>query len=96
MQASFHLMDIYQITGIGVVVVGNVTQGTLVPGMKIGINGKIMEIKSIQAKHKQLTQANEGMAIGISLRNGDRKILEMIKGKEIVFADQVDPKVEHI
>jgi len=64
--------------------------------MKIGINGKIMTIKSIEMKHKQITEAHEGDNIGFTLHNSDYNLLRSLIGKEVVFADQVSPEVEHI
>ena len=96
MEAKVQIVDVYRITGIGIVPVGKVVEGTLKVGMKIGIDGKIMEIKSIEMHHKQLTEAHEGDNIGFALRNGDYDLLKKIRGKEAVFSTQVSPEIEHI
>ena len=96
MEANVMIENIYKIFGVGIVVVGQVTKGILRIGYKIGIDGNIMEIKSIEAKHKQLVEAREGMNIGFALKNGDKQLLEKIKGKEVVFAEQVNPEPELI
>ena len=65
---SFRVEDVYNIKGVGIVAVGQVTEGSLVPGQKTFINGKQTEIKSMEAGHKQIFFASTGQSIGINLR----------------------------
>jgi hypothetical protein len=65
--------------------------------MKIGVDGKIMEIKGIEMHHKQLAQAPEGSNVAISFhKGGDEKLLKKLRGKEVIFSTQVNPEIERI
>jgi len=66
--ASFSVMDVYNIMGVGIVVVGTVQGGTVTLGQRAAINGKQAEIKSIEANHRQIASAPAGQNVGISLK----------------------------
>ena len=96
--AKFLIMDVFYITGVGTVIVGRVEDGTLRVGMKLNVSGKIMEVRSIEAHHKQMIEANPGDPVGVSLRsnedllkkvfslgNEDYNILKSYKNKIVEF-----------
>ncbi len=73
------IQDVYEITGIGTVPVGKVETGVMKPGQKIvilpgrsgvGIPG---EIKSIEAHHEQLPEAEAGDNVGVNIRGVGKK-----------------------
>jgi GTPase len=66
--AVFLIQDIYDIIGVGAVVVGTVEKGTITTGMRSKISESVFEIKSIEMEHKSVREANEGSKIGISFR----------------------------
>jgi translation elongation factor EF-1alpha len=88
MQARFFLQDVYNITGLGVIPVGQVKEGILKIGMKLNIDGKVMTVKTMEMHHNQLKEAKPGDNIGITLKDGDRKMLEKLKQTELIFSDQ--------
>ena len=83
--ATFFLMDVFNIFGVGVVIVGQVKSGTIRPGMKLNLAGKTMEIKTMELKRMQLKEAQEGENLAISLAHGDYKLLRNYKNKHIEF-----------
>lgn len=99
--ASFFIQDIYRITGIGVVPVGRVEDGILRVGMKLHIDGKILELRSVEINHQQIKEANSGSNVAINLRlinenkgffgklfrNSDEgyNLLKNYKGKSVEF-----------
>ncbi len=83
--ATFFIVDVYRITGVGVVPVGQVKGGILKVGMKLALEGKIMEIKNMQMHHKDITEAKEGDQIGFSLVNGDYDLLKKYARKCVDF-----------
>jgi len=73
------IQDVYEITGIGTVPVGKVETGIMKVGQKIiilpgrsgaGIQG---EVRSIEAHHEQLPQAEAGDNVGVNLRGIGKK-----------------------
>jgi elongation factor 1-alpha len=73
------IQDVYEITGIGTVPVGKVETGVMKPGQKIvilpgrsgsGIQG---EVKTIEAHHEQLTEAEAGDNVGVNIRGIGKK-----------------------
>ncbi len=86
------IQDVYDITGIGTVPVGKVETGVMKVGQKIivlpgrsgtGIEG---EVRSIEAHHEQLTEAEAGDNVGINLRGIGKK--DMARGDVICEADK--------
>ena len=67
-KATFIIEDIFKIPGRGMVVTGRVQNGEIRPGMKGTINGKNVEIVSIQAYNVELSVAKEGESCGLLLR----------------------------
>ena len=73
------IQDVYEITGIGTVPVGKVETGVMKPGQKIVIlpgrsgTGVQGEIKSIEAHHEQLPEAEAGDNVGVNIRGIGKK-----------------------
>ena len=92
------IQDVYEITGIGTVPVGKVETGVMKVGQKIvvlpgrsgtGIEG---EVRSIEAHHEQLQEAEAGDNVGINLRGVGKK--DMARGDVICDAAQPPAIVE--
>ncbi len=92
------VQDVYEITGIGTVPVGKVETGVLKVGQKIvvlpgrtgeGIPG---EIKSIEAHHESLPEAQAGENIGVNIRGIGKK--DIARGDVICEASSPIPIVE--
>ena len=73
------IQDVYEITGIGTVPVGKVETGIMKVGQKVivlpgrsgtGITG---EVRSIEAHHEQLKEAEAGDNVGINIRGVGKK-----------------------
>ena len=58
---------VYEIVGRGTVVLGKVLTGKISLGQITTVNGKTATVKSIEANHKQLAFAEEGLNAGIGL-----------------------------
>ncbi|MFH1064231.1 MAG: translation elongation factor EF-1 subunit alpha [Candidatus Woesearchaeota archaeon] len=73
------LQDVYNITGIGVVPVGRIETGILKVGDKViivpGREGKGVrgEVKSIEMHHEQMSSAEPGDNVGLSVRGVGKK-----------------------
>ena len=89
------IQDVYEITGIGTVPVGKVETGVMKVGQKIivlpgrsgtGVEG---EVRSIEAHHEQLKEAEAGDNVGINLRGVGKK--DMARGD--VICDAANPPV---
>lgn len=87
------IQDVYEITGIGTVPVGKIETGIMKIGQKIivipgrsgtGIPG---EVRSIEAHHEQLKEAEAGDNVGINLRGVGKK--DMARGD--VICDAASP-----
>jgi len=87
MQAKILVSGVYKITGVGAVVTGKVTEGTLTTGMVMSAGGKNMRIKVIKRKHKEIGEANVGDKVGLSLENSDYDALRNYEKKEIIFTE---------
>jgi len=92
------IQDVYEITGIGTVPVGKIETGKMKPGQKVvilpgrsgtGING---EIRSMEAHHEQLTEAEAGDNIGVNIRGVGKK--DITRGDVICDAAQPAKIVE--
>ena len=92
------VQDVYEITGIGTVPVGKVETGIMKVGMKVkilpgrtgkGIDG---EIKTIEAHHEALPQADAGDNVGINVRGVGKK--DIARGDVICDAAKPIPVVE--
>ena len=84
------IQDVYEITGIGTVPVGKIETGVMKIGQKVivlpgrtgtGIPG---EVRSIEAHHEQLKEAEAGDNVGINLRGVGKK--DMARGDVICDA----------
>jgi elongation factor 1-alpha len=87
------IQDVYEITGIGTVPVGKIETGVMKIGQKIivlpgrsgsGIPG---EVRSIEAHHEQLKEAEAGDNVGVNLRGVGKK--DMARGD--VICDAANP-----
>ncbi len=83
LSGTFMVQDVFEISGLGIVVVGSVVSGVISPGQKVFVNGKMAVIKSVEAHHKQLKFANAGENIGINLLGIGRTDIQ--KGLTIEF-----------
>jgi elongation factor 1-alpha len=92
------IQDVYEITGIGTVPVGKIETGIMKIGQKIvvlpgrsgtGIEG---EVRSIEAHHEQLKEAEAGDNVGINLRGVGKK--DMARGDVICDASKPAKIVE--
>jgi elongation factor 1-alpha len=92
------VQDVYEITGIGTVPVGKVETGIMKQGMKVkvlpgrtgeGIEG---EVKTIEAHHENLPEAQAGDNVGINIRGVGKK--DIARGDVICDAAKPVPIVE--
>lgn len=81
---SFEVQDVFDIKGVGIVLVGRILSGTLMPGQMAVVNGKTSEIKSIEAHHQQLAFAPAGTNVGMCLKGINKADLQ--KGMILDFA----------
>ena len=81
--SKMQVQDAYDIRGVGIVVVGKIIEGTLVPGQTGTVNGKTTTVKTIEAHHKRLNEAKTGENIGVALSNVKKQDFQ--KGMEIEF-----------
>ncbi|MBI2597980.1 MAG: hypothetical protein HYW50_02180 [Candidatus Diapherotrites archaeon] len=82
--SKFQLSDVYNIKGVGIVVVGKVIDGALVPGQTAQVNGKKTTVKTIEAHHKRLAEAKVGQDIGVALSGVSRE--DFLPGMIIEFS----------
>ena len=86
------IQDVYEITGIGTVPVGKIETGIMRPGQKIivlpGRTGKgvLGEIRSVEAHHEQLPEAQAGDNVGVNIRGIGKK--DLARGDVICDAAQ--------
>ena len=83
--ALLKIEGIYFIVGVGLIVVGEVQQGTLKTNQKANVNGKQTKIKSIEANHAQLQKATIGQKVGISLESLGKE--DVKEGQLVRFSD---------
>lgn len=92
------VQDVYEITGIGTVPVGKIETGIMKTGMKVkilpgrtgtGIEG---EVKTVEAHHEILPQAEAGDNVGVNIRGVGKK--DIARGDVICDASQPCPVVE--
>ena len=86
------IQDVYEITGIGTVPVGKIETGIMRPGQKIIIlpgrtgKGVLGEIRSVEAHHEQLPEAQAGDNVGVNIRGVGKK--DVARGDVICDAAQ--------
>jgi len=92
------IQDVYEITGIGTVPVGKIETGVMKVGQKIiilpgrsgtGISG---EVRSVEAHHEQLQEAEAGDNVGVNIRGVGKK--DMARGDVICDASAPAKMVE--
>ncbi len=92
------IQDVYEITGVGTVPVGKIETGIMKPGQKViilpGRTGKGVEgeVKTIEAHHEQLPQAEAGDNVGVNIRGVGKK--DVARGDVICAADKPATIVE--
>ena len=96
MNATVFIQDVFRITGVGIIPVGNVKDGTLKIGMKLNIDGKVMVVKSIEMHHQQIQEAHAGDNIGFCLENGDYELLKKVARTCITFSGEGAVKTQII
>ena len=90
--------DVYEITGIGTVPVGKIETGIMKVGQKVLVlpgrtgEGIAGEVKTIEAHHEQLKQADAGDNVGINIRGVGKK--DIARGDVICDAAAPIPIVE--
>ncbi|MFA5060860.1 MAG: translation elongation factor EF-1 subunit alpha [Candidatus Pacearchaeota archaeon] len=92
------IQDVYEITGIGTVPVGKIETGVMKVGQKViilpgrsgtGITG---EVRSIEAHHEQLKEAEAGDNVGVNIRGVGKK--DITRGDVICDASAPAKMVE--
>jgi elongation factor 1-alpha len=89
------IQDVYEITGIGTVPVGKIETGIMKIGQKIIVlpgrsgTGIAGEVRSVEAHHEQLSEAEAGDNVGVNLRGVGKK--DMARGD--VICDASNPAV---
>ncbi|MGC9309420.1 MAG: translation elongation factor EF-1 subunit alpha [Candidatus Nanoarchaeia archaeon] len=92
------IQDVYEISGIGTVPVGKIETGKMKPGQKVVIlpgrsgEGVQGEVRSIEAHHEQLQEAEPGDNVGVNLRGIGKK--DIARGDVICDADKPAKIVE--
>jgi translation elongation factor EF-1alpha len=66
-EGAIRIDSIYNITGIGLIPVGEVIAGSVKPGYVCLVGGKLAEIKTIEKDHQSLDTAVIGDHIGFNL-----------------------------
>ena len=69
----------------GFIVLVEVVEGVLKIGMKLNLEGRIMELKRMEALHKTLNEAKVGEKIWLNLKNGDLKIIQKHISHQVEF-----------
>ncbi len=65
---EFRVDNVYRITGLGFVPVGQVVSGTIRPGYICNHMGSTYEIKTIEKNHQTLKEAVQGDSVGMNLK----------------------------
>ncbi|MCG2791390.1 MAG: hypothetical protein L6305_06550 [Actinomycetia bacterium] len=91
MQAKFFIQDVYNITGMGPIPVGQVKEGVLRLGMKLNLNNRIMTVTIIEMHHTKISEAKTGDNVGITLGNADLGLLKSASRSEVIFSDEGTP-----
>ncbi|PKM92288.1 MAG: translation elongation factor EF-1 subunit alpha [Euryarchaeota archaeon HGW-Euryarchaeota-1] len=68
------VQDVYNIPGIGMVVVGKILSGTIVPNTKVVVvpGNVVGEVKTIEMHHKQLPKAIPGDNVGLNIKGVEK------------------------
>jgi elongation factor 1-alpha len=82
--ATFYLQEIYNILGIGTVIVGKVIEGVLREHMKCNLEGHVCEIRAMETHHESIKEAKEGSNVGVTV-TGDITSIKNYKGRNIEF-----------
>ncbi|MDO8625595.1 MAG: hypothetical protein Q7R47_05920 [Candidatus Diapherotrites archaeon] len=65
--SEFRIQNVFQITGVGIVLVGQLIQGTLSEGQKGTVNGRQIQIKSIEKNHERHPTYSGLDAVGVNI-----------------------------
>jgi len=87
MEAIITIKKVYNIPGIGIVLVGDVKSGVLKDKMISNIDGKTVTIMTIEKNRKKVDEANVGDNVGLSLSGGEYNKLKKMKGLDITFIE---------
>ena len=79
----FSVDKVFNITGVGMVIVGKVVSGSISKTMTAMVNGKQISIKTIEAHHQQKEQVIAGEMVGINVQG--EGISQIVKGIIIEF-----------
>jgi translation elongation factor EF-1alpha len=81
---AIQVSDVYNITGVGIVVVGEVVEGNIKPGYVSEVRGSQIEIKAIETNHKKMDIVVVSDKSGFILK-GVYKSLDIKKGEVLYF-----------
>jgi GTPase len=91
MQAKVSIENIYQLEGIGVLVIGTVIEGTLKKGMEGNVNGRVMHINNIETDYKSVDLAEKGKRIGFTVSGVDKR--DIRGGMTIILSDSTESNI---
>lgn len=64
----FFVQDVFDIKGVGIIVVGQVQSGAISPGNRAQVSGKTAQIATIEAHHQRKESARAGENVGLNLK----------------------------
>lgn len=77
------IQDVYNLKGVGIVVVGKIQSGEIYPGQRTSINGKEATAAIIEMHHKRLSVARTGDNVGINLKGIEKN--DVKRGDTLFF-----------
>lgn len=93
MSSSLLLQKVFNITGIGLVVVGKVEgSSSLKVGMKANVDGSVYQVKSIEANHQAFQTIEPGNKVGLHLVQTEAQTTSPIIQKKGFFQKIFSPK----
>lgn len=85
-EGAIRIDDVFVITGIGLIPVGEVIAGTVKPGYVCFVGGKLAEIKTIEKQHEMINTAVIGDRIGFNLAGVSKSDIK--KGDILQFSQK--------
>ncbi|MBT3463387.1 hypothetical protein HOD20_08665 [archaeon] len=90
MEGKILIEGVFNITGIGPVLVSQVIEGQINIGMTTTIQGNDYPIKKMEANHKSIQAAFPGQKVGIVLTSLKKNVAPL-KGDQLAFSDEHNP-----
>ncbi|MCD6550010.1 hypothetical protein J7K24_00500 [bacterium] len=81
--ATFIIKDIFEIPGVGLIVVGNISNGLISVGMEGKIKGKKITVKKIEKENSSVESISQGEECALTIKGIKRE--EISKGETIYF-----------